>query len=252
MDGISTALHLPAGRGKPGRVGAGWWFLPLSLLLHLGVIAAALVSVVPPPPVTPPAPVIELELAVLPPPPAAAVPPAPPKDEAPPLVTTSGPAESRVAKATVHAPPKAKPQRPPQPQDKPAPLADAPETAAVSPSPPSAAAEASPPATHAAALPQEQLSAYVAVIRTKMEKAKRYPSQARYDGQEGTVALRFSLDSRGQLLSASVQGSSGIASLDEEAVHMAQRAAPFPAFPSSLETERLDLVVPVKFSLKSP
>jgi len=93
--------------------------------------------------------------------------------------------------------------------------------------------------------------AYVGQVRTILEGGKRYPSQARYDSQEGTVWLRFSLARSGELTDWSLQTSSGVASLDEEAGRMVRRAAPFPPFPTALSRDVLELVVPVRFSLKA-
>ena len=93
---------------------------------------------------------------------------------------------------------------------------------------------------------------YISLIRAKLEKAKRYPSQARFSGQEGIVTLRFALDRSGQLLNWRVEKGAGVESLDDEAGEMVQRASPFPPFPPSIERERLELVVPIEFSLKTP
>ena len=114
--------------------------------------------------------------------------------------------------------------------------------------------EAAPPTPAPAAVSQpatDVLTAYIGQVRAIMEKAKHYPPEARYDGQEGTVWLRFSLARSGALTDWRIQTSSGVSSLDEEAGRMVKSAAPFPPFPTALTRDGLELVVPVRFSLKS-
>lgn len=93
---------------------------------------------------------------------------------------------------------------------------------------------------------------YIGLIRALLEKAKRYPAEARAEGQEGTLFLCFTLDRGGRLVKWRIERGSGIASLDEEAGRMIQAATPFPPFPEHFERERMTLVVPVEFSLKRP
>ena len=42
----------------------------------------------------------------------------------------------------------------------------------------------------------------------------------------------------------------GVAALDEEVLAMVQRAQPLPAFPSAMMQQSVNLVVPIRFSLR--
>ena len=78
---------------------------------------------------------------------------------------------------------------------------------------------------------------------------KNYPYVARMRREQGTVRLRFRMDRMGHVLSYDVVGSSGSASLDEEARAMIRRAQPLPPLPADYPGDMLDLVVPLVFSL---
>lgn len=221
----------------------GGWAFPLSLLLHAVVLGGVLLQMSPPsPPVTPPpAPMIELQTVFAEPPPPA--PPTPPMVIRPPdpspLVSNRTGAEAPAPKPRPKtAPPKevTQPAIPAPPSDVAAPVSqETPAHPVPSAAPPQPSA---PPAS------------YIGQIRARLERLKRYPAEARYDGAEGTVQLRFVLDRSGALLSWSIEQGSGVAALDEEVGRMIRQAAPFPAFPDSLEQDRLELVIPVNFSLK--
>lgn len=74
-------------------------------------------------------------------------------------------------------------------------------------------------------------------------------SMPRVHREQGTVQLCFNLDRSGHVLSYDVVGSSGFASLDDEARQMIRRADPFPPVPAAYRGETLDLVVPLIFAL---
>ncbi|MDG5493918.1 energy transducer TonB [Niveispirillum sp. BGYR6] len=92
---------------------------------------------------------------------------------------------------------------------------------------------------------------YVGRILARLERAKRYPVAAKTARQEGTVLLRFVLDRRGRLLDWRIEGSSGVAALDEEVAALVRRVAPFPPFPDDMARDRLELTVPIDFSLST-
>jgi len=92
---------------------------------------------------------------------------------------------------------------------------------------------------------------YIGLIRAKLEHEKHYPRTARLDGVEGVVLLRFSLERSGALLDWRIDQGAGSAALDEEVGRMVRQAAPFPPFPDGLDKEHLTLIVPVEFSLAS-
>jgi len=64
------------------------------------------------------------------------------------------------------------------------------------------------------------------------------------------VLLNFSIDRTGRVLAHSIARSSGYADLDNEVMAMITRAEPLPPFPASMPQPRLDLTVPIRFSLR--
>jgi periplasmic protein TonB len=84
----------------------------------------------------------------------------------------------------------------------------------------------------------------------RLEQYKRYPGDAQSRGVEGVVMLSFSVDRNGRVLSREIVRSSGHPELDKEVVSMIERAQPLPPFPPSMPQEKLDLTVPIRFSLR--
>jgi protein TonB len=79
---------------------------------------------------------------------------------------------------------------------------------------------------------------------------KRYPSGAQARGEEGVVLLSFSVDRAGHVLAHQIVHSSGYPQLDDEAMSMIERAQPLPPFPADMADAKLDLTVPIRFSLQ--
>jgi len=84
----------------------------------------------------------------------------------------------------------------------------------------------------------------------QLQRNKRYPSAAQSRNEQGVVLLNFSLDRTGHVLSRRIARSSGFADLDDEVMAMILRAQPLPAFPASMPQARIDLTVPIRFSLR--
>jgi periplasmic protein TonB len=89
------------------------------------------------------------------------------------------------------------------------------------------------------------------MVVARLQRAKRYPRGAESRREQGVVTLRFSLGRNGKVLARSIAHSSGYAELDQAALAMVLRARPFPPFPSSVTQPRINLSVPVRFSLRS-
>jgi periplasmic protein TonB len=83
-----------------------------------------------------------------------------------------------------------------------------------------------------------------------LQRFKRYPSSAESRGEQGVVVLGFSIDRNGRVLAHHVVRSSGYSTLDGEVMEMIERAQPLPAFPASMTQDRLDLTVPIRFSIR--
>ncbi len=73
------------------------------------------------------------------------------------------------------------------------------------------------------------LADLVAQIHRRIEGAKHYPEDARRQGIEGTVSVRFRVRGDGHVEAAEVVASSGSRLLDEGSLDTVRRAAPFPS-----------------------
>lgn len=218
--------------------------------------AAAPESAPPPAETEPPAPpdvVTEpppLPEAVAPPP----EPPPPPLEpqSPPPIEATPAPAEPPPPPPVLQ--PEAKPREPSKPV--PPPVAHKPMSrpkpaapARVTEAPADTAAEASPaarPTQPAAVTPipadwQHSLAAWLAAHKT-------YPELARQRGVEGSVALRFTADRSGRVLSVSVVRSAGSPVLDAAAEAMV-RDATLPPFPAGMPQQTATVTVAIRYAL---
>jgi len=83
-----------------------------------------------------------------------------------------------------------------------------------------------------------------------LQQYKRYPSDAQSRGEEGVVQLSFTVDRTGRVLNREIVRSSGHRELDNEVMSMIERAQPLPPFPVSMPQAKLDLTVPIRFSLQ--
>jgi protein TonB len=78
---------------------------------------------------------------------------------------------------------------------------------------------------------------------------KAYPDEARRRGEEGTVAIRFSVDRAGHVLDVTVLSSSGSARLDEAALAVL-RGAVLPAFPAAMDQARITITTTLRYALR--
>jgi protein TonB len=85
-------------------------------------------------------------------------------------------------------------------------------------------------------------------IVTLLEHSKRYPSEARSRGEQGTTRLAFRIDRDGHLLSSRIATSSGSAALDAETLALLGRAQPFPPPPPELAGS--EMTVPLRFNIR--
>ncbi|MCO6418953.1 energy transducer TonB, partial [Siccirubricoccus sp. KC 17139] len=125
------------------------------------------------------------------------------------------------------------------PAPAPTPAAPAPQATAPVPTPAPAVARAAPPPN------------YVASLLSALERHKHYPPAARFARMEGSAMLRVVLRRDGSVAEWRFLRGTGHDLLDEAVANMIRRASPLPAPPSaSLAGEVLELLVPVKFSLR--
>jgi protein TonB len=122
------------------------------------------------------------------------------------------------------------------------------------PKPPEKVANTPPPAPQTAqpvkgGAPAVEPSWQTRLVR-QLQRVQRYPAAARSRNEQGIVLLSFSLDRTGHVLAHSIAKSSGYVELDNEVMAMIMRAEPLPSFPASMTQERIDLTVPIRFTLR--
>jgi len=93
------------------------------------------------------------------------------------------------------------------------------------------------------------LGSYLGKTRMRIEKAKRYPREARRMGWEGKVVVSFQINRKGEVGGIRLIQSSGYEELDREALATLRRASPFSPPPLN-EEERLELEIPLVFKLE--
>jgi protein TonB len=94
------------------------------------------------------------------------------------------------------------------------------------------------------------ISSYFARVQAHLLRHRVYPPEARASGITGVASVVFSLGRDGSVLSASLARGSGHAVLDQAAVAMVRRAAPFPPIPAEIAVSRLEMGAPVRFDLR--
>jgi protein TonB len=94
------------------------------------------------------------------------------------------------------------------------------------------------------------MPAYRDRLAAHLQRFKQYPASARAAGVQGTAMLSFTVGRGGQVLRASLAGSSGHAELDAETLAMIRRAQPLPAFPPEIAQSSLSFTVPIRFAIR--
>jgi periplasmic protein TonB len=134
---------------------------------------------------------------------------------------------------------------PPRPAPVPRPAPAAPSTPAPAEAPPAAATAPAAPAPRRSPPPS-----YLGALLAALERHKEYPAAARWRRAEGTVILRFSMRRDGSVAAFRIERSAGDGELDAAVERMIRRASPLPAPPPELAGDPVELVVPVRFSLR--
>ncbi|HTQ99875.1 MAG TPA: TonB family protein [Candidatus Acidoferrum sp.] len=194
-----------------------------------------------PPPL---AAVMMMELAPLPVPPAV--------HDTPPPIPTPVQQPQRVATPVLPQPPARLPVQPITPNDDSPTRQDEVVLPAAPATPAETAVNADPvtaPPT-AAVAPSPQLLTWQGRLLGRLQRFKRYPADARWHRQQGLPYVHFTVDRNGKVLSVALASSSGVATLDAEAVELIHRAEPLPPPPEEVPGDPVELVVPVEFSLR--
>ncbi len=142
------------------------------------------------------------------------------------------------------------------PANPPAPAAASPLAAVTeSGAPPAAAApvaEAVRPAP-ASAPPRPQselLNDYRQRLGELFARQQEYPRVAAMRGWEGEVRLRLKVARKGNLLNVVLDHSSGFDILDQHALAMLEHMSSLPPLPDALESNEIQVVVPINYKLK--
>jgi pilus assembly protein CpaC len=92
---------------------------------------------------------------------------------------------------------------------------------------------------------QLDLVNYIKAVQSKILNVTFYPAQARDAGWEGNVKLILNITANGYLKQARVTQSSGYKVLDDAALEVAHKSAPYPPFPPEVIAEELWVDVPI-------
>jgi len=200
------------------------------------------------------APVIMLELAAVPVAPVITpneLPPGPQQAEARPEPQPVKPLE------TIELTPTPQPELPVTPQPKPiekpkdktpkqkhASLASAPSAAERK------AERAAAPAPGAASRNPDALPNWKSQLVARLERYKRYPSEAQARGEHGVAQLAFSIDRSGGVHHARIARSSGSPLLDRETLLLLERAQPLPPPPAEISGAQIAVVVPIRYNFR--
>jgi protein TonB len=106
---------------------------------------------------------------------------------------------------------------------------------------------APPPATPQT---ETELIQWQNALAAHLGRFKRYPSQARSRGEQGTATVAFTINRDGRLLNSRILQSSGSLLLDDETLAMLARAQPMPKPPITAADSVLSFVVPVRFDIR--
>ncbi|GGC36822.1 hypothetical protein GCM10011504_13970 [Siccirubricoccus deserti] len=205
-----------------------------------------LTAAAPPEPTPPTAPPEPPQVAEIPPEP---IPPEPPPPEPAPLeqVQPEPEPEPAVEETALPLPPPPPPVAPPRPA-RPTPPRPQPArvaTPAPAAAPPPAPVAAAPAPTRVAPPPS-----YVGALLAALERHKQYPTTARWHRIEGSALLRVAMRRDGSVSAWRLERSTGNADLDAAVGVMVRRASPLPAPPAELPGDLVELLVPVRFSLR--
>ena len=253
-------IDAPSPRGG-GRV----WPGAASLTIHAAVLAVLALHVSRAPDL--PFPVEAAVEVVFQPP----VEPAPPPDQAaeapgtpvtePPPPASPSPEQPPPEAPSPEPPPRQQPEPvPPPPEPTPRPRPDLVPPAPVpspkpKPSPPRPAAKTPVTGlTPAAPVPPPAASqaidpAWRSAVSNWLAARKTYPEEARHQGEEGRVAIRFTVDRGGHVLDVALASSSGSARLDQAALAML-KGATLPPFPAAMGQAPITITTTMRYSLQ--
>ena len=203
------------------------------------------------------APLIMIELAALPVAPEikpTELPPGPQQSEAQPE-----PAPVKPAEKTVELPPELQVEPlvavtpPPKQVEKPVEKKLRPKHASVASAPSTAenkAERATALMPGASSHNSDALPNWNSQLVARLERYKRYPSEAQSRGEQGVAQLAFSVDRSGGVHNPRIVRSSGSSLLDEATLALVERAAPLPPPPPEISGAQIAIVVPIRYTMR--
>lgn len=91
------------------------------------------------------------------------------------------------------------------------------------------------------------MSNYDGNVRSRLNRAFRYPVAAKRQGLQGTAQVRFTVTSGGGVSNVRVVASTGHAVLDQAALETVRRASPFPKIPDGAGMSSKTYTIPLFF-----
>jgi protein TonB len=107
-----------------------------------------------------------------------------------------------------------------------------------------------PPAVAVQAESATAAAAYLARLRTLIERQKAYPVAARRGHLQGTVRIRCVLARNGEVITVALHDSSGHEILDNAALRAVREAGRFPGLPVAITGATFAFIVPVVFRIE--
>ena len=107
------------------------------------------------------------------------------------------------------------------------------------------------PAPGAAAHDPNAVPQWKTALVARLERYKRYPSEAQAHGDEGVAQLAFSVDRSGGVHNARIVRSSGSSLLDRATLDLIARAQPLPPPPPEVRGAQIAIVVPINYNLRA-
>jgi pilus assembly protein CpaC len=94
------------------------------------------------------------------------------------------------------------------------------------------------------------VSEYVRKVSQQISRNFVYPWAAKEANLEGSLKLGLRVNWTGQLLGVEIKESSGYAVLDENAVNIVKKIAPYPPFPAEMKQKELRIDLPIIYKTK--
>lgn len=112
------------------------------------------------------------------------------------------------------------------------------------------AERAAAPAPGTFARDSDALPNWKSQVVARLERYKRYPSEAQSRGEHGVAQLAFSIDRSGGVHHARIVNSSGSSLLDSETLALVERAQPLPPPPPDVPGAQIAVVVPIRYNIR--